>query len=59
MLTLYQRSDPTTGKSGSKHDFILNDPKGFLAALRTILIGLAEEREMWGQSKNVLEELND
>jgi nucleoside 2-deoxyribosyltransferase len=59
MLTLYQRSETTTGKSGSKPSFKLNDPKGFLAALRTILIGLAEEREMWGQSKKLLEELDD
>ena len=59
MLTLYKRNETTTGKSGSKPGFKLNDPKGFLAALRTILIGLAEEREMWGQSKNVLEEVND
>ena len=59
MLTLYQRSETTPGKSGSKPSFKLNDPKGFLAALRTILIGLAEEREMWGQSKKLLEELDD
>ena len=54
MLTYYEVIKKTGGKSEGFAK--LEDPRGFRAALRSTLIEIAQERGMWGLSKQTVED---